>query len=61
MCPADYLQWMAEKLADSDLYLWAQAARDELDARRTEGQVEADRKSLEQQADDILRKGGLKP
>ena len=61
MCPTDYLSWMAARLMDSDLHRWAQAARDELDVRKKEGALEADHKSLEQQADDILRKAGFKP
>ena len=61
LCPTDYLEWMAAKLMDSDLHLWAQAARDELEVRKKQGTLEADHKSLEQQADEILRKAGFKP
>ena len=61
MCPTGYIEWMAAKLADSDLYLWAQAAQGELDARKAEGALEADHLTLEQQADEILRKAGFDP
>jgi len=61
MCPTSYLRWMGETLMDSDLHRWAQAARDELDVRQREGALETEHKSLEQQADDLLRKAGFKP
>ena len=61
MCPTGYIEWMAAKFIDSDLYLWAQAAQVELDARKAEGALEADHLTLEQQADEILRKAGFDP
>lgn len=61
LCRTDYLKWMADKLADSDLHRWAKAARDELDARHKQGTLDAEHESLEQQADKILRKAGFKP
>ena len=61
LCRTGYLEWMVAKLADSDLHLWAQAAGDELEVRKAEGTLETDSMSLEEQADELLRKAGFKP
>jgi hypothetical protein len=60
-CPTDYLQWVVETLMDSDFTLWAQAAQKELKKRKQDGYEQAHRDSLEDQADEILRKAGFKP
>lgn len=55
-CPADYLQWMVDNLKDSDLHEWAIAAKAVLaDPTR---HVE---RSVEEQANDFLRKHGIDP
>ncbi len=60
-CDTGYLRWMVDKLTDSDLYLWANAAQTELDVRQKEGALDQAHLSLEQQADELLRKAGFKP
>lgn len=60
-CPQGYVEWMAENLMDSDLTLWAQAAKAELVDRKKESYDEKHRGDLKAQADDILRKAGFKP
>ena len=61
LCDTGYLQWVVAKLTDSDLYPWAAAAEAELAVRAKEGRLDEEHKSLEQQADDLLRKAGFKP
>ena len=61
MCDTGYLKWMVAKLTDSDLYAWAATAEAELAVRAEEGRLDEVHKSLEQQADDLLRKAGFKP
>jgi hypothetical protein len=60
-CPQDYVEWMAENLMDSDLTLWAQAAKQELVERKKESYDVRHRENLQAQADEILRKAGYKP
>jgi len=60
-CDTGYLRWMVDKLSDSDLILWAQAAQAELEIREKEGELDKQHLSLEQQADELLRKAGFKP
>ncbi len=60
-CETSYLKWMADKLSDSDLCLWAQVAQAELEAREKEGALAGAHLSLEEQANELLRKAGFKP
>ena len=60
-CDTGYLRWIVAKLTDSDLYAWAAAAEAELAVRAKEGRLDEQHKTLEQQADDLLRKAGFKP
>ncbi|MBS3820673.1 MAG: hypothetical protein GVY16_00160 [Planctomycetes bacterium] len=59
--PQGYVEWMAETLMDSDLTLWAQAAKRELVERKKESYDIKHRQRLEDQADEILRKAGYRP
>lgn len=55
--PDDYLNWCCEKLKD-DFYEWAVAAEEELQRRK---QDDASIKSLEEQANQLLRDAGFDP
>lgn len=53
-----YLKWVSENLFNSEFHDWAIAAKTELKKRKSEN---INVKSLEQQADDILRSYGIDP
>ena len=52
---------VCRKLSDSDMYAWSEAAKQELEVRKTEGVQQAQYEDLEKQADKILRDAGFKP
>lgn len=56
--PDDYLQWMIQKLCNTDFHEWGIAAKREQSHRQLEN---APVKGLEEQADDILRQYGYDP
>jgi hypothetical protein len=55
--PTSYLEWLVNNLNESDFHQWAQAAKNELEAREKDSSL----KSLEEQADDFLRQYGVDP
>lgn len=58
-CTDSHLKWITSNLTDTDLHAWAVAARAVLDARAVEGKIIAKEKSLEAQADSLLRCAGF--
>lgn len=56
--PNGFLQWVIEKLADSDFQEWVVAAREELERRSVDLN---ETKSLEEAADDFLKNAGYNP
>lgn len=57
-CPDDYLKWMSNALWDTDLHVYALAAREVLAERQ---RCDAPVKNLEDEADAFLRKHGVDP
>lgn len=57
-CPVDYLQWMANKLRDTDLHEFAVAAEEVL---KTKSPREKKLQNLDQAADDFLKQHGINP
>ena len=56
--PDGFLQWLTEKLMESDFHEWSMAARDELQRRTSEGTAV---QSLEEAANELLRDAGYNP
>lgn len=59
--PDAFLQWMSEKLWDTDKHLWALAAREELESRRElKAEIQSEQE-LEEAADAFLKKHRIDP
>ena len=56
--PDGFLQWLIEKLMESDFHDWAAAAQTELQRRQAEGGTV---QSLEEAANEFLRNAGYDP
>ena len=56
--PDGFLNWLVEKLGDSDFHEWSVAAKEELERRALEG---GSVQSLEEAANEFLRNAGFDP
>jgi len=59
--PDSFLNWISDKLWDTDKHTWALAARDELEYRKKEKLEIQSQQQLENAADEFLKKHNIDP